>query len=266
MSESPSCRRSPRWRRAHLDHESLKEEGKAGYWDYATAVEASVALEDLDGALKWLRPYLEHTETDAFELASTHRQLSEVWGLNQDSRWDVALGPLQAGLIDREGGAATLTPDVVAKLRDRDLSVEGYEAVLGAESFQTFVWFQKGLTRAGAVGFLTAELESEDFEAMRERMEGTGFLIEGGDLHPSWKGELVMVTNSHVVSDEDLEAKRPEEVLAGFTIPIQGQRDRSRVKLLWTSVCDDLDCTVSDACWTPVHADRLPDSDGASTA
>lgn len=48
-------------------------------WDHGTAMEACIALGDGDGALARLDAYLAEG-ADAFELASTLRQLTEVWG------------------------------------------------------------------------------------------------------------------------------------------------------------------------------------------
>ena len=43
-------------------------------WDFATAMEAAIALEDDKEALKWAKKYVRHPEADAFELSSTLRQ------------------------------------------------------------------------------------------------------------------------------------------------------------------------------------------------
>jgi len=53
-------------------------------WDYATAAEACVALEDWGGAERWLQRYLRAKDVDAFAIASTLRQFTEIWGLRVD--------------------------------------------------------------------------------------------------------------------------------------------------------------------------------------
>src|SRR5215468_1274656 len=57
----------------------------ANTWDRATAVEACVGLGRAEDALAWLDSYLQAPDTDAFQLASMLRQLSEVWQLNADA-------------------------------------------------------------------------------------------------------------------------------------------------------------------------------------
>src|SRR5262249_13150371 len=57
----------------------VKEDPDA--WDMATAAEACVAVGRVDDALQWVARYVVRPEADAFELASTLRQMKEVWGL-----------------------------------------------------------------------------------------------------------------------------------------------------------------------------------------
>src|SRR5947199_3191155 len=54
---------------------------KLDYWDLATAAEASVALGRSEEALSSIEEYVKRQDADAFELSSTLRQLTEVWGL-----------------------------------------------------------------------------------------------------------------------------------------------------------------------------------------
>ena len=60
----------------------------ADTWDFATAVEACVALGRADEAMRWADLYAKSPDTGAFELASTLRQLTEIWGLRDRPRPD----------------------------------------------------------------------------------------------------------------------------------------------------------------------------------
>ena len=81
----------------------------ANSWDRATAVEACVALDRAEDALTWLDSYLQAPDTDAFQLASMLRQLTEVWQLNADADPGARLVPvLQATLLQRQGGEELL--------------------------------------------------------------------------------------------------------------------------------------------------------------
>src|SRR5579872_1573469 len=51
--------------------EDLHTDQKAMGWDYGTAVEACIALDEPDDAVKWLGRYLNKSAADAFELNST---------------------------------------------------------------------------------------------------------------------------------------------------------------------------------------------------
>ncbi len=75
---------------------------------------------------------------------------------------------------------------------------------------------------------------------------GTGFLLEGEHLHKSLKGELVLLTNAHVVTDDktDRKALRPEEAL--ITFEVLGIQDpfTPLIDLFYTSPFQELDVTV----------------------
>ena len=123
-------------------------------FDLATAVEANVALGRFEQAHQWLDRYVAHPLADAFELASTLRQLTEVWGLTAGSEPGSTLLPvLQAELLDRgEGGEVTIGPtdvdnDAPARMdQDRRL-----QRVFGNERFTTTRWFSNALDRCRAV-------------------------------------------------------------------------------------------------------------------
>jgi hypothetical protein len=210
-------------------------------FDLATAVEANVALGRFEQAHQALDLYLAHPQADAFELASTLRQLTEVWGLTAESAPGSTLLPmLQAELLDRgEGGEVTVGPtdvdnDALGRIdQDRRL-----QKVFGSERFTTTRWFSNALDRCRAV----ARIEDEVGDGV-----GTGFLVEGAGLHPSLP-PVVLITNAHVVP----KAIQAEDAflafrgLEDFTEP--GVRVR---RVLWSSPSDELDTTI-------VEPEQLP--------
>jgi V8-like Glu-specific endopeptidase len=210
-------------------------------FDLATAVEANVALTRFEQAHQALDLYLAHPQADAFELASTLRQLTEVWGLTAESEPGSTLLPmLQAELLDRgEGGEVTVGPtdvdnDALGRIdQDRRL-----QKVFGSERFTTTRWFSNALDRCRAV----ARIEDEVGDGV-----GTGFLVEGAGLHPSLP-PVVLITNAHVVP----KAIQAEDAflafrgLEDFTEP--GVRVR---RVLWSSPSDELDATI-------VEPEQLP--------
>ena len=66
------------------DPEKAKQsEGAESYvWDYASRVEALIALGRFDEAAKALDEYSDHPAMDAFEVSSTFRQFDEVLQLS----------------------------------------------------------------------------------------------------------------------------------------------------------------------------------------
>ncbi len=199
-------------------------------WDYGTAMEASVAVGDDKAALKWAKKYARHPDADAFELASTIRQMKELWQLDDTQLGGKLLPVLEYELMQRDG--STLQP-TVAKVSDKG----GFEAVYGNESYVFVEWMESMYDRCKSVARVFYTSTGERF--------GTGFLIKGSDLREQWGDEMVFVTNSHVVSNNRADEAPLQEGdgSAEFTrLP-----DRPKVKLgdiLFSSPRVDLDVTV----------------------
>lgn len=227
------------------------------YWDCGTAMEASVALGDVDGALKWARVYAMHEKVDAFELGSTLRQLREVWQLQGTPTGDSLLPVLEYELLQREGG--TLTP----KGGKADLMGMGFEAVYGQEGGVRLQWMESMLKYCCAIGRV--------FDPEDGKPWGTGFLARGKDLRPDWGDRLLFVTNSHVVSNNPADEAKlaPGDAKAEFT-RLKGSPKIGLGELVFTSPRSDLDVSVLEL-ERPIeeveplkvtqHAPAVPDGD-----
>jgi len=233
----------------------------ADAWDRATAVEACVALGRADDALGWLDSYLQAPQADAFELASTLRQLTEVWQLSADADPGARLLPvLQASLLGRMGGQELLvgSDDVAPETLQRLDRHDGFEKILGIERFNSLTWFRCALERCRAVGRVEDQFQCG---------VGTGFLVAGRSLHSSLP-ERVFVTNAHVVSADVPDALNPDQAVVTFRAIEQAGAYRLG-KVLWCSLPHQLDATIAaldnypaDAALCPVAARRpLMDSD-----
>jgi len=219
----------------------------AKIWDRATAVEACIALGRTEEALARLRGYVQDAEADAFHLASMLRQFTEVWQLTADAEpGTVALRLLQSALLIRQGGeelivgSADISPGTL-----KHISQAGYEANFGSERFNSLTWFRNALERCRAVGRV---------EDLSGNGKGTGFLVAGKDLHPSFPPR-VFVTNAHVVSEEVPDALYPQDALVTFRAidqPKSGSHEYRISKIWWTSLPHDLDVTI-------VELDDCPD-------
>ncbi|HWQ33475.1 MAG TPA: serine protease [Blastocatellia bacterium] len=219
-------------------YDALDDERDADTWSLGTATEACVALNKPDEALKWCGRYVRSRYADAFELASTLRQFSEVWQLAPTDPIRVLL---QAELLRREGGFVELTPE---QIRQQQQSLSGtkaaYEKVFGADSFVSLDWYRRGLERG--LGVARIGLETA-------RGEGTGFLISGRDFLEAWGDELILLTNAHVLSpDPQVKgALRPDAAVVLFeALSNGGQQVSCRIEeILWTSPPEQFDATFA---------------------
>jgi hypothetical protein len=208
-------------------------------WDYATAAEACVALEDWAGAERWLQKYLRAKDVDAFAIAGTLRQLTEVWGLRVDGSSGGDLIPvLRAALLQRKHGRLDLTPDQVQRMQGA--KANAFERILGDTGVQTHRWMCQGVERARAVAKIW-QLYGQGV--------GTGFLIRGGDLHGPLGDELLLLTNAHVVSDDPAQraAVTSDEAEVSFEAMAAPSSAalRHRVReLVWNSPPEALDASL----------------------
>jgi hypothetical protein len=247
---------------------------EAGVWNMATAAEACIALGRQKDALLWIGEYVQQEKADAFELASTLRQLVEVWQLSISTPPGSLLLPLlQSSLLDCKGGRVDLAPGALDETLASSRKVEGaaedmagqqLEKVLGREGVVSLRWYQTGLDRCRAVG----QVQDRFGNGI-----GTGFLVRGGDFAAALAGRLLLLTNAHVVSDDlGVQAKHgslaPEDAQIAFEYLPEAAGKAFRARLLWTSPPADLDATlllleppVSAVDCYPM-AQRVPIADG----
>jgi hypothetical protein len=210
-------------------HETVDTSTTSLTWDYATAVEACVALDEKEELLEWLLRYVASEGVDAFELASTQRQLREVWQLSATETLGAQVLPLlTAELMRREGGGLSQSPEEFRPPRHlQELDHEGkLEAILGTTRYVTYQWWLQALDRCRAVARIT-----DDYG----RAVGTGFLVRGTDLHEKLGGETLLLTNAHVMSPNPKAAPlRPAYARVTFTV-VEGSPSSGVKEVIWTS-------------------------------
>lgn len=171
-------------------------------WALATAAEAALALGRVDDAVSWMARYV-GSDADAFEFASTLRQLELVWRLDVASEPGQQLIPLlRSRLLQAEGGAFSVSPDEITpaslrRLDDLDAGLEkrvgvDYERVFGWDRFQPIGWLHAALTACRSV----ARVEDSWGEAY-----GTGFVLDGTAVGGDGWPRRVLLTNAHVVPE-----------------------------------------------------------------
>lgn len=211
--------------------DDIDSRGMSGHWDYATALEASVALGDQDAALANLKKYVLHPGTDAFEIASTLRQLEEIWHAQALPIGQQIIPVLKHALLQREGGA------IEATTIEPEQAKEAFEAVYGTESYTPMRWMDALAARCSGVARIC--------DRTTNKPEGTGFLLPGKLIRESWGDAPVLLTNSHVVSDNpsDEAPLRPNEAEAEFT-RIAGNPRVNFGEVLFSSPRIELDVTI----------------------
>jgi hypothetical protein len=226
---------------AHKLHARTKAGDPNARWNSAAAFEAALGVDRRDEVLMWLERYLRSDGLSAFELASTRRQLVEVWQLDAGAGVGKEVLPLvETRLLGCWGAKVELKPGALEK---RAL---GLERVLGDTSYLPIGWYRRGLERCSRVARVETELDPD-------QGFGTGFLARGSDLKASLGSTTYLVTNSHVVSGAGVaNALRPEEAFVSFKALDAVQGKRFKVKAVkWESPPEKLDCAILelDSCF-----------------
>ena len=205
-------------------------------WLLATGLEASLAAGQPDDVVYWAKRYLNCRTADAFELGSTARQLREIWKTDQspDPKIGSVLGQIEAVLLQRGGG---MVNDATA--RGTHLSGVQLQEVWGLERFKSRDWLDRGLRASDAVG----RVHDVNGEPV-----GSGFLLNGRDLHLALGDRQIFVTNFHVINQDPSTGCgiRPRDARIRFTTH-DGEDQAPGVpvaEILWSSPVAQLDVAV----------------------
>lgn len=200
--------RAETWARKLL--RDLKSKGRPEWspWDYASAGEAYLALEDEEGAADCFAHYWNMSNADPFALAGTERQLREIWRITPDSDNKFLaslLVHLEARKLTAAGSGAKFTPEDLQRLASHIQAVSGdAEATYGAGSA---IPLERMLFLISKARSICQIIDIND-----QGKAGTGFLVAGADLglDPPHEGVFVL-TNHHVLhgdeADDDLLAR-----------------------------------------------------------
>jgi len=218
--------------------------GSDDHWLLATLGECFVAREEWDKAADYLGRYVRHKKTDTFALASTIRQLEQVYRLKAGrGPGGNILAIMKEAQINKADARFTLDGDSLQQLGAFANGREHgrlLETMVPGGDFVKLQLLQKVVARASAVVALCD---------LNGATRGTGFLVRGGDLRTGWGDDLVIVTNAHVLSDprlKDHEEQAPLQpgacraVLEGAGgVPLD-VGDRA----LWQSSSTRFDCAI----------------------
>jgi tetratricopeptide (TPR) repeat protein len=183
---------------------------KRDEWFLPTVAEASLGLGDWDAVERYVKAYAADKDAKAFQVASTLRQFTQVWGLEtKDERGRSLVGVLRARLLSLPGGAVELGPQDLQRLqKQKPPSKVQLEAILGEDGPKTYEWWEAGLGSALSVAAVR--------HPMRGRI-GTAFLVQAAALGLEPKDELLVLTNFHVVNEHGAyPGIRPDEATIAF--------------------------------------------------
>lgn len=212
-------------------------------WRLASLGEAYIALDRFAEAQAIYARYMDLAGGDAFELMSSTRQLVEVWRLKHDkgiggeivrsleqrtgerlARLPSISGPDLHRLERMSNDAPNATPDAGSQIEP------GPGAHLPAQ------WVKRGSRQADSVGTVV--------EARTGALQGTGFLVRGNALHPSFGPGLLFLTNSHVVGTLPGAGLAPDASQITFQGLDGGPRTFSVRAVVWESDFRYLDAVL----------------------
>jgi hypothetical protein len=208
------------------------------FWDLGTAAEAALALGDYDATVSWLQQY--NSVADAFALGATLRQLEQIWRLPElgDPTTQMLLDLQRAALLQKTNANVPITATDINRFR---ATAAQLEAVFGADSFDSLENYRRGLDRCACVARIGRTTETG---------AGTGFVVPGELLGLKPEKEFVLVTNAHVISEEESERNRgslhPSEAVVTFAaMPnISPNQEFQIKKIVYSSGREALDVTL----------------------
>ena len=205
-------------------------------WYLPTLAEAQLGLGNYDAVERTIRQYAAADDANPFLIASTLRQFTQVWDLeNESERGAGIVAALRARLLSLPGGRIDMKPDELRQAREVAPAEGQLEAILGQHGARTYRWWKQGLDRALSVA------------AVRQRLGdriGSGFLVRGAEIGFEPGNELFVMTNFHVVNQagasEGIPPDRVEVVFEAAHEPRPYLVDR----IVWSSPPDRHDATV----------------------
>jgi hypothetical protein len=209
-------------------------------WELASLADAYLALGEFQQAERFYRRFAEKTSIDAFKLASTIRQLEEVWRANGDGgAARGSLVTLKAALAGRRHAAFGLSRPERQLIRS-----DIFESNFPDGEF-IFHGTLRRIVRAGeAIGCIK--------DRHRNNI-GTGFLVRGSQLAAGLGDEPYLLTNAHVICDPewpgvemDQGALRPGEALIEFEAADEASPKTYRLepKAVWLSPSSECDACL----------------------
>jgi hypothetical protein len=182
----------------------LDEKGRASWspWDYASAGEAYLALDQQEKVADAFGHYWTKEDADAFALAGTERQLREIWQVDVNSKDPFLvslLATLTARRLAKSGGEVRYKVEDIVKVAQH-LETARAEAMFGAQAALPIERMLGLLAKARSVCRVV--------DPLNPTKGGTGFLLKGSDLSAGLDGRCFVLTNHHVLHGTEANEER----------------------------------------------------------
>ncbi len=189
-------------------------------WERAMNIEVLLLENEREQAAKEARTLAEADSATPFELNSFSRQLAEVWRLPGDDPLRIALN--NSSLSMGAGAAASVPPAATL------------EKILGDERPVPADVYELGIRAARQVCMITDRYDNP---------LGTGFTLPGSALSTYLDDSPVLVTNAHVIADQDW-ANKSRAKFSRFLGEDAQPLIVGDLELIWTSPVGELDASV----------------------
>ena len=239
--EQDAAAEAKRMAQAIMEQMSRQDPHFRGEHSAATMAEASVALEDYTAALLWVQKHINGPMANGFALANLLRQFLRVWQLDRRGPGPAAIvAVLRAAVLERDGGVVQMSGNDIRRELKASAGAE-YQAVFGGDRFESLENYRRGLERCASVARIGRTPETGI---------GTGFAIPGKRLCEKLPDGFVLVTNAHVISEQESEraggAIHPQEAAVTFAAMDGLAPDQvyGLKKILFASPREQLDVAV----------------------
>ena len=208
------------------------EEPNRSYWDWASLAEAQVWKENWQEATLAIVSALETGKAQPFMLNGTLRQFKEVWFL-QDRGEDAAVMVtwLERNVLGQPNGEITLDSKDIH--RQRSVTQEQLQALHSHHRMRSDGWMRKYIARGSCVASVV--------DISTDEPVGTCSVLDGKWFSEELAGQLVLLTNDHVVSEypDEYSAQRrplrPEEAAVRFTGSQSPDEKFTIRRVIWSS-------------------------------
>ena len=175
--------------------ENLKTTHVPIKWDDAVRGEAHFALGQIEKARSHYQMYTRNPDVTLFDLASTTRQLEEVWGVDAASgeHGGQIVAELKEALANKSHGKVVISNLERAQIHRDSKDITEQQLLEGKTPGGKYLPFAR-LKQIVHTGRAVAVIRDQDGYP-----RGTGFAVLGSQLCPALGNEVFLMTNQHVM-------------------------------------------------------------------